>query len=44
MIRIVADSPKTVKNHMTSINAKTVARNWVQLTNLLNHPGKDPGT
>ncbi len=32
-------SPKTVKNHMTSIYAKTGARNRVQLANLLNRPG-----
>jgi DNA-binding CsgD family transcriptional regulator len=36
-------SPKTVKNHMTSIYAKTGARNRVQLANLLNRPGEDPG-
>ena len=29
-------SPKTVKNHMTSIYAKTGARNRVQRANLLN--------
>lgn len=32
-------SPKTVKNHMTSIYAKTGAKNRVQLVNLLNRPG-----
>lgn len=37
-------SPKTVKNHMTSIYAKTGARNRVQLTNLLNRPEDGPGT
>jgi DNA-binding CsgD family transcriptional regulator len=31
-------SPKTVKNHMTSIYAKTGARNRVQLANLLRRP------
>jgi len=33
-------SPKTVKNHMTSIYAKTGAKNRVQLVNLLNRPGR----
>jgi DNA-binding CsgD family transcriptional regulator len=37
-------SPKTVKNHLTSIYAKTGARNRVQLANLLNRPGEGPGT
>jgi DNA-binding CsgD family transcriptional regulator len=37
-------SPKTVKNHMTSIYAKTGARNRVQLANLLNRPEQDSGT
>ena len=36
-------SPKTVKNHMTSVFAKTGARNRVQLANLLNRPGGDHG-
>lgn len=31
-------SPKTVKNHMTSVYAKTGARNRVQLVNLLKRP------
>ena len=35
-------SPKTVKNHMTSIYAKTGARNRVQLANRLNRRGGDP--
>lgn len=33
-------SPKTVKNHITSIYAKTGARNRVQLANRLNRPGE----
>jgi len=37
-------SPKTVKNHMTSVFAKTGVRNRVQLANLLNRSGKDLGT
>jgi DNA-binding CsgD family transcriptional regulator len=37
-------SPKTVKNHLTSIYAKTGARNRVQLANLLNRPEEGPGT
>ncbi len=37
-------SPKTVKNHLTSIYAKTRARNRVQLANLLNRPEQGPGT
>jgi len=37
-------SPKTVKNHMTSIYAKTGARNRVQLANLLNRPEQGSGT
>jgi DNA-binding CsgD family transcriptional regulator len=37
-------SPKTVKNHMTSIYAKTGARNRVQLANRLNRPGGDAET
>jgi len=37
-------SPKTVKNHMTSVFAKTGVRNRVQLANLLNRSGEDPGT
>jgi len=37
-------SPKTVKNHMTSIYAKTGARNRVQLANLLHRPEEGPGT
>ena len=37
-------SPKTVKNHMTSIYAKTGARNRVQLANLLNRPQEGPRT
>lgn len=36
-------SPKTVKNHITSIYAKTGARNRVQLVNLLNRPEEGPG-
>ena len=36
-------SPKTVKNHMTSIYAKTGVRNRVQLANLLNRPEDGPG-
>lgn len=35
-------SSKTVKNHLTSIYAKTGARNRVQLANLLNRAGGDP--
>ncbi len=35
-------SPKTVKNHITSIYAKTGARNRVQLVNLLNRPKQGP--
>jgi len=37
-------SPKTVKNHMTNIYAKTGARNRVQLVNLLNRPDQGPRT
>lgn len=37
-------SPKTVKNHLTSIYAKTGTRNRVQLANLLNRPEERPGT
>ena len=37
-------SPKTVKNHLTSIYAKTGARNRVQLANLLNRPEQGSGT
>lgn len=36
-------SPKTVKNHMTSIYVKTGAKNRVQLANLLNRPGARAG-
>ena len=36
-------SPKTVKNHLTSIYAKTGARNRVQLANFLGRPGDGPG-
>jgi len=36
-------SPKTVKNHLTSIYAKTGARNRVQLANRLNRPDDGPG-
>ncbi len=36
-------SPKTVKNHMTSIYAKTGARNRVQLANRLNRRDDKPG-
>ncbi len=36
-------SPKTVKNHMTSIYAKTGARNRVQLANRLNRREDEPG-
>jgi DNA-binding CsgD family transcriptional regulator len=37
-------SPKTVKNHMTNIYAKTGVRNRVRLANLLNRPEANPGT
>lgn len=37
-------SPKTVKNHITSIYAKTGVRNRVQLVNLLRSPRGDSGT
>lgn len=37
-------SPKTVKNHMTNIYAKTGARNRVRLVNLLNRPDQGPRT
>ncbi len=36
-------SPKTVKNHITSIYAKTGARNRVQLANLLHRPEDESG-
>jgi len=36
-------SPKTVKNHMSNIYAKTGARNRVQLTNLLNRQDEGAG-
>jgi len=36
-------SPKTVKNHITSIYAKTGAKNRVQLANLFNRPGGGSG-
>ncbi len=37
-------APKTVKNHMTSIYAKTGARNRVQLTNWLRRRGGESGS